>query len=88
MPFLAQSHLPIPTQDLLSWMLDKPQYDVDMPIYVDAANPERSISHRQARVMVRRLAAGFKKAGLKKGDVVCIHSFNDVRGGRRGRGRL
>jgi len=28
---------------------------------------------------VRRLAAGFRKAGLKTGDVVCMHAFNDVR---------
>ncbi|KAF1809386.1 AMP-binding enzyme [Eremomyces bilateralis CBS 781.70] len=78
MPFLAQSHIPIPTQDLLSWMFDNPQYDVDMPIYIDAANPQNSISNRQAKLMIRKMAAGFKKAGLQKGDVVCVHSFNDI----------
>lgn len=32
MPFLAQEHVPIPTTDLLSWMLDSPKYDVDEPV--------------------------------------------------------
>ena len=78
MPFLAQVHVDIPNKDILSWMFDNPQYDIDKPIYIDAANPNRSISCRQAKNMVRRLAAGFRKAGLQKGDCVCIHSFNDI----------
>jgi 4-coumarate--CoA ligase len=32
MPFLAQEHIPIPSQDLLSWMFDHPTYDVDEPV--------------------------------------------------------
>jgi 4-coumarate--CoA ligase len=78
MPFLAQTHVDIPKQDLLSWMFDNPQYDIDMPIYIDAANPSRSISCRQAKSLIRRLAAGFREAGVQKGDCVCLHSFNDI----------
>ena len=78
MPFLAKEHFPIPNQDLLSWMFDNPKYDEDMPIYIDAARPERTISCRQARKIVRQLAAGLKAAGIEKGDCVSIHSFNDV----------
>ena len=48
-------------------------------IYVDASEPSRTICSRQARSLVRRLAAGFKVAGIRKGDCVCILSFNDVR---------
>ena len=79
MPFLAQEHLPIPTRDILSWCYDnRHAYDQDKPIYVDAAHPERSISAKQAYKLIRRLIAGFRAAGLKKGDCVCIHAFNNL----------
>src|SRR5277367_4233246 len=47
-------------------------------IYIDAVNPSRSISSRQARSIIRKLVAGFHAAGLRKGDCVCLHSFNDI----------
>ena len=47
-------------------------------IYIDAVNPTRTISSRQGRVLVRKLVAGLRAAGLQKGDCVCVHSFNDV----------
>ena len=49
-----------------------------MQIFIDAANPSRSISCRQARGVVKRLAAGFRQAGLNRDDCVCMHAFNDV----------
>ncbi|KAF1997783.1 acetyl-CoA synthetase-like protein [Amniculicola lignicola CBS 123094] len=78
MPFLAQEHVDIPTEDILSWMFDNPKYDLDSPMYLDAANPSRSISARQGRVLVRKLAAGLRSQGLKKGDAVVVASFNDL----------
>lgn len=45
---------------------------------MDASDTSRSISWRQARTLVRQLAAGLRAAGLKDGDCVCLHSFNDV----------
>ena len=78
MPWLSEVHLDIPNQDLLSWMFDNPQYPIDKPIYLDATNPYRSISYRQGKALTHRLAAGFRKAGLKKGDCVCMHAFNDI----------
>ena len=47
-------------------------------IYVDAKDPSRSYSSNQARVFIRSMIGGFQAAGLKKGDCVCLHSFNDV----------
>jgi hypothetical protein len=32
MPFLAQKHLPISNKDLLSWIFDQPDYDLDTPV--------------------------------------------------------
>ncbi|KAF2084078.1 acetyl-CoA synthetase-like protein [Saccharata proteae CBS 121410] len=78
MPFLATEQLQVPTKDVLSWYFDDPQYDLDKPLYIDAACPDRCHTAREARTLIRKLAAGFTAAGLKKGDVVCIHSFNDI----------
>ncbi|EXJ71988.1 uncharacterized protein A1O5_04491 [Cladophialophora psammophila CBS 110553] len=78
MPLLAQRKLAVPTQDLLSWIFDRPDYDPDKPIYIDTSNPSRTLCLNQGRSMVRKLAAGFRAAGLKKGECVCVHSFNDI----------
>ncbi|KAF2404608.1 4-coumarate-CoA ligase-like protein, partial [Trichodelitschia bisporula] len=87
MPFLAEIAITVPNQDLLSWMFDNPSYDVDKPvisyspkneIYIDAAIPSRSISHREALLLTRQQAAGLREAGLQDGDCVCLHSFNDI----------
>ncbi|KAH6704208.1 4-coumarate-CoA ligase-like protein [Leptodontidium sp. MPI-SDFR-AT-0119] len=76
--FPTERNIPIPTKDLLSWTFDEPRFDQDEPIYIDAKDTSRSISSNQARVLVRKLVAGFHAAGLKKGDCVCMHSFNDI----------
>lgn len=57
---------------------DDTSIPTDKPVYIDAVNPKRFYTHGQAKHTIRKLAAGFRKAGLKKGDVVCIHSFSDV----------
>ncbi|KAF2455093.1 putative AMP-binding enzyme [Lineolata rhizophorae] len=69
MPFLAQEHMHIPTKDLLSWMFDDQAYGENKPVYIDAADPNRTICSRQAKSIIRKLAAGFKKAGLKKASI-------------------
>jgi len=32
MPFLAEEHIRIPNEDLLSWMFEHQQYDPDKPV--------------------------------------------------------
>lgn len=78
MPFLAQKHFDISTKDILSWSFDNPYYDLDNPVYIDAVKPERSISGREGRSLVRKLVAGLRNAGLKPGDCVVVASFNDL----------
>ncbi|KAK0937690.1 hypothetical protein LTR29_010690 [Friedmanniomyces endolithicus] len=79
MPFLATEHFPIPTKDILSWTFDDYKHVWDEPIYIDASSPDRlSISARQSKRLIRQLISGFRAIGLKKGDCVCAHSFNDV----------
>ncbi|KAF2728920.1 4-coumarate-CoA ligase-like protein [Polyplosphaeria fusca] len=78
MPLLAEEHIAIPNKDLLSWMFDEQNYDPDVPVYVDAAEPGRTISSRQARRIARKLCSGFRAVGLQGGDCVCVISFNDI----------
>ncbi|KAK3672723.1 hypothetical protein LTR78_007309 [Recurvomyces mirabilis] len=79
MPVHAQEHLNIPTKDILSWCYDnRPAFDQEKPIFIDAANPKRSISATQAYTLIRKLIAGFRRSGLQRGDCVCLHSFNNV----------
>ena len=78
MPFLANEHIHIPTQDILSWIFDDLSYDWDEPVYIEGLNPKNSISARQARTLIRQLAAGFQAIGVQKGDCFCINSFNDI----------
>ncbi|KAK5108781.1 hypothetical protein LTR62_007841 [Meristemomyces frigidus] len=78
MPFLAQEHYTIPTNDIPSWTFDNIKYDQDQPIYIDALNTEKFLSARQAKKLVRQLVAGFRALGLQKGDCVCMHSANHI----------
>ena len=78
MPFLAETTCPIPTQDICSWIFDKPSYNIDQPRFIDIANTSNYITARQAKSLVRKLCAGFRKAGLKKGDCVVLHGFNSI----------
>ncbi|KIW35430.1 uncharacterized protein PV07_02127 [Cladophialophora immunda] len=78
MPWLSQESYPLPQKDLISLVFDECAYDPDKPIYHDLENPNRTISWRQGRSITRKLAAGFRKAGLKRGDCFSIASFNDI----------
>nr|POF05925.1 acyl-coa ligase azaf [Quercus suber] len=78
MPFLAKDHHPVSTKDINSWMFDDLKYDQDDPIYINALDSSKSISARQAKKLIRQLAAGFRVLGVKQGDCVLIHSFNDI----------
>ena len=64
--------------DLVSWTLGNREYDQDKKIYIDADEPERWLSARQACETVRKLVAGFIANGLQPGDTVCVYAFNDV----------
>ncbi|KAK5719119.1 hypothetical protein LTR15_007642 [Elasticomyces elasticus] len=71
MPLLATRHIPIPNQDLISWChSNRASYDQDKPIYIDCAEPSQTLSARQCYSLIRRLVAGLRNAGLKRGDVL------------------
>jgi 4-coumarate--CoA ligase len=78
MPFLNQDHREFITKDILSWYFDDQRFDENEPIYIDAANISNYYTHKSAKEGIRKVAAGLKAIGIKKGDTVCIHSFNSV----------
>ncbi|KAF3034654.1 hypothetical protein E8E12_000371 [Didymella heteroderae] len=79
MPLLAEEHVPIPNNDILSWIYDEPQFDHEkLPVYIDAYNPANLISAAQAKVLIRQLVAGLKHAGINQGDTVLVHAFNSI----------
>ncbi|KAK4497617.1 hypothetical protein PRZ48_010270 [Zasmidium cellare] len=78
MVFKQPDQLKVPGKDITSWYFDNPKVDDNKPVYIDVQNPNRHYTFGQARSTIRKLVAGFRKAGLKKGDVVCLHSFNDI----------
>ncbi|KAH8724444.1 hypothetical protein GQ44DRAFT_773078 [Phaeosphaeriaceae sp. PMI808] len=78
MPWLSQDPYPLPEEDLVSFTFGNTQYDEDKPIYHDADDESRTLSRRQGLGIVRKLVAGFRRAGLQKGDCFAITSFNDI----------
>ncbi|EGP86358.1 4-coumarate,CoA ligase-like protein, partial [Zymoseptoria tritici IPO323] len=81
MVFKNDDKLEIPTVDILSWYFypgSVRRLNLYKPVYIDAFDPKRQYTHGQARTTIRKLVAGLRKAGLRQGDVVCVHSFNDI----------
>ena len=65
--------------DLLSFAInDTHAQDETKPIYIDAEDPSRSLTGAQTKALVRKCIAGFKKAGLKRGEVVLVMLANNV----------
>lgn len=48
-------------------------------IFIDAKNPSHFVSASQASEIVARLVKGFERIGIKEGDCVCLHAYNNVR---------
>ncbi|KAL6235283.1 hypothetical protein BDW75DRAFT_230463 [Aspergillus navahoensis] len=78
MIFEPELRVPIPTTDILTYIFANPYYDPHKPVYIDVLDPSRSISLAQARTIIRQLIAGLRAWGVKEGDCVAIHSFNDI----------
>ncbi|KAK5444364.1 hypothetical protein LTS15_010479 [Exophiala xenobiotica] len=78
MPFPLSGRHPISNKDVLSYTFDSPAYDPDKPVFLDAADPSHSLSHRQAKKLVLQLIAGLHHLGLEAGDTVCLHAFNSL----------
>ncbi|KPI35975.1 putative acyl-coenzyme A synthetase [Cyphellophora attinorum] len=77
MPWLHTETYPLPEQDIVSFAFGDPSYDLDKPIYHDL-DSDRTLSYNEGKALVRKLVAGFRAAGLKKGDCFALASFNDI----------
>lgn len=94
MPLPVTGHHATSNKDVVSFTFDDPSYDVDRPVsivqqsptieltcsqvLIDPAEPSVNFTHRSARRLVCALIAGLHVAGLKRGDTVCLHSFNSI----------
>ncbi|KIW13619.1 hypothetical protein PV08_08810 [Exophiala spinifera] len=54
------------------------QYEKNKPIFIDAKDPTQSVSASQAISTMRQLVNGLKDLGVKEGDCVCLHAFNNI----------
>ncbi|KPI34916.1 4-coumarate--CoA ligase-like 7 [Cyphellophora attinorum] len=78
MVFKGREPGPLPTKDILSWIFDETPQNADRPVAIDATETSRSHSFSQAKTLIQRYIAGLKARGVKKGDCVLLHSFNDI----------
>nr|A0A3G1DJF8.1 RecName: Full=Acyl-CoA ligase M9; AltName: Full=Squalestatin S1 biosynthesis cluster protein M9 [Phoma sp. MF5453]AMY15066.1 acyl-CoA synthetase/ligase [Phoma sp. MF5453] len=58
--------------NVVTWALSG-SYDEDRPVLIDADQPNRSLSKKQAIDLVARLSGSFQP-----GSTVCVHLYNDI----------
>ncbi|KAJ3478308.1 hypothetical protein NLG97_g8612 [Lecanicillium saksenae] len=68
----------IPSVNVAEFIFGDPSVVTDKPIWINADDPTKSLSLRQALGWIRRLGAGLQKLGLKRGDVVMMCSTNHI----------
>ncbi|KAF7524208.1 hypothetical protein PCG10_005900 [Penicillium crustosum] len=79
MIFEPERRVPLPEQDLLSYIFNDPKtYDPNEPIYVDTKDQTQTVSFNQARTIIRRLITGLRAAGVQVNDCVAVHAFNNL----------
>ncbi|KAG9583303.1 acetyl-CoA synthetase-like protein, partial [Aureobasidium melanogenum] len=78
MVYRPSEYREVPPVDLLSWIFENNGVDSERDILIDAADHRNRLNTRQAISLVRKLIAGFRAAGLKAGDTVCVHAFNSI----------
>ncbi|KAL1621896.1 hypothetical protein SLS54_005420 [Diplodia seriata] len=70
--------LRIEQTDLLTYLFPPGRHVSDKPVWVDAANPERSLSPSQMLQWIKKLAIGLDKVGCARGQVVLIYTPNHI----------
>ncbi|KIJ49561.1 hypothetical protein M422DRAFT_225396 [Sphaerobolus stellatus SS14] len=79
MIFKSEHAIPIPDVDLLSWLFEKPAYDLRKPVFVDAVDPSKHVTGLQLRSLTKQFARGLRNhAGVREGDVVFLSSPNTI----------
>jgi 4-coumarate--CoA ligase len=79
MPYSSRfPDIKIPEVDILTYLFPPGSTPSDKPIWIDSSDTNISLSPAQLLHLVKRLAFGLKRAGLKKGDVVLIWTPNHI----------
>lgn len=79
MPFKSPfPDLDIPKTDLLSFLFPPDKTPSINPIWIDSQDPNISLSPAQLLDIVKKLASGLDKFGVKQGDVVMIYTPNHI----------
>lgn len=80
MVYTSNFKIKLPETDLLSYLFDPaPGAETsDGPIWIDAADPSRSISKRDALAYIKRFALGLERLGIRQGDVVLMFTPNHI----------
>ena len=78
MPEKSRYSIEIPSKSILDWLFPEDQEASDVPIWIDAEDPKRSLSPRQALQWSKKLGVGLQRLGLKENDVVLIYSTNHI----------
>ncbi|KAL2817589.1 hypothetical protein BJX63DRAFT_419540 [Aspergillus granulosus] len=71
-------HLPIPKSNLLTYLYPPNTTASSTPIWIDASDPTKSLSPRQALSWVRRLGYGLDRLKVPKASVVLIYTPNHI----------
>jgi len=78
MPQKSPFQIDIPLTDVLSFVFPKDTAPYDQPIWINAAEPEKSLSPKQLLQWVKRLGVGLDKLGISRNDVVLTYSANHI----------
>ena len=71
-------NLNIPVTNILSYIYPPGQQPSDKPIWIDAKDPQRSLSLRQGLSWIKRLAAFLDQQQIGKGEAVMIFTPNHI----------
>ena len=79
MPFISpHGPINIPKVDILTYLFPPHKTPSTTPLWIDSKDPNRSLSPSQLLQWVKRLAFGLERTGVKKGEVVMIHTPNHI----------
>ncbi|KAH6644905.1 hypothetical protein BKA67DRAFT_541903 [Truncatella angustata] len=69
-----------PFQDVVSFAFETEKiYDNEQPLYINADDPHQFLSYNLTRRYVRQMVAGLKAIGLRDGDTILVHLFNNYK---------
>lgn len=69
----AYEDLDIPKCNILSFLFPEGETPSDKPVWMDAANPDHSLSPRQMLSWVKRFAVGLDNLGIPKHRAIMVY---------------